>query len=229
VGLASVAALAVFVAIAPGARAAHPEWKVNGERAKANHVAVIDPGVIKLTNKVIGALECHSLASGSIWNESERGLGQTEGYVTYNCRAEPQCLGSFMAAETPVEIPERLRGKGEHPDFVKANSHGRSTLPWSEELVEPTENEVRLKTKGVGITVVLPCVGVEILFSGELEPKVENGAKNGLHPSRAIFLGASTGVLLSPVLEVAEEKNVGVVTGEVVRLGRSQQLITTFG
>ena len=90
------------------------------------------------------------------------------------------------------------------------------------------KKEIGVRTHGVGVTLVLPCAALEIPFSGLLEPTLENGSKNGLHPSHLMF-SEKTGVLVSPVLPEREERNVGFVVGELFVLGRNQQLITAIG
>jgi hypothetical protein len=132
--------------------------------------------------------------------------------------------GAFAVAEGPLELQPKKGEKQEPPK----GGHGPSRLPWSGELTEPTEKEVGVETHGISLTLVLPCATVEIRFGGILEPILENGSKNGLHPSHLVF-SEKTGVLVSPMLPEREQRNVGFVVGELFVLGRNQQLITATG
>jgi hypothetical protein len=213
---------------------AAPQWLVNAELAKSKASAInyITFGPITLKNEVFSELKCESVSAGLLWNESERGFSNTNWQLTSNCKTEPECesIGgsekALLVPETPANVTEK---EG------KKTAIRLTTLPWNGELVEPTEKEVRLKSQGISLTLVCPGV-LEIPFveptaaeeaKGRfpLQPRLENGAKNGLHPSHVVFEGEKTGVLIAKGVPPADE--ILSYVGENLTLGESKiQLVS---
>jgi hypothetical protein len=224
-GLAPVLAVAAL-GMVPAVAQASPKFFINGKLAESKHESIVNFGKITLENHFLGKIKCENLASGNIWNESEKGLGNTEGYTTYGCTAEPTpCAGVFATAEQPVEVTERLIGS----EKKKYAQRGKSDLPWTGEVVQEEAGEKlkKIKTNGIKVTIVMPCLNLEIPFEGALEPIATNGAKNGLNPSHLTFQGkgGKTGFLTTTKLGTAEENNIGYTIGEVVTVGPDVELI----
>lgn len=226
VGLAPVLVLVALV-MTPAVAQAAPKFYINGQLAPKKHEPIVNFGAISLENHFLNKIKCENLASGNIWNESEKGLANTEGYTTYSCTAEPTaCAGVFATAEKPVEVTERtFEGKKEHIAV-----RGKSTLPWSGEVVkeETGEKLTKIKTHGIAVTIVMPCLNLEIPFEGALEPISYNGLGNGLSPSHLVFQGkgGKTGFLTTTKLGTQEEDNIGYTIGEVASVGTQVELIT---
>ena len=219
-----VAALAMML---PAIAQASPKFLINGVAAGAKHEAIIQYGPITLENHFLGKIKCQNLASGNIWNESEKGLGNTEGYTTYSCTSEPlACAGVFATAEKPVEVTERIVAS----EKKKVAQRGATDLPWEGEAVEEEGGEKlkKIKTHGIRVTVVVPCLTMEVPFEGVLEPISINGIKNGLFPSHLVFQGkgGKTGFLTTTALGTKEENNIGYVIGEISTVGSNVELIT---
>jgi hypothetical protein len=102
-------------------------------------------------------------------------------------------------------------------------------LPWQGEATEEEGGEKlrKIKTKGVKVTIVAPCFGLEVPFEGALEPIAINGSKSGLKASHLLFegKGGKTGFLTTKVLPVEKEENIGYTIGEVKTIGSMVQLI----
>jgi hypothetical protein len=217
-------ALAVMV---PAVAQASPKFFVNGSKATTTKVGLVNYGEIELDNAFLGEIKCSNLASGFIWNESEKAFFITEGYTTYNCTSKPACPGVFATAELPVEVSERKTKTGTEPIAQR----GPTTLPWSgeaTEIEEGIEKIKKIKTNGIRVTIVAPCDSAEIPFEGALEPIAINGTKNGLKASHVLFegKGGRTNHLTSPVLPVEKEENIGYTIGELKSIGSNVQLIT---
>lgn len=234
-GLASALAVGALVVVPVVTQATPlPKFLVNGVKAGKTKVSIFNFGSVSLENSEVGKLKCSNLLAGNIWNETtegtEKGLGNTEGYTTYNCVGEPACPGEFAAAEKPVELVERER-TGPHGEKVKekAAQRGGTTLPWSGEAIEPEPGLREIRTHGVAVTIIDPCIPIELLFQGELTPIAENGKKNGLYPGKLIFEGKGglTGHLVSPELSSINEQNIGYTYGNLSTLGTNEQLINT--
>jgi hypothetical protein len=229
-GLAVVLGVVAFAAM-PTVAQAHPKFFINGKKAGSAHEPIIGYGAVVLENTVIGKLVCQNLASGNVWNETtegtEKGLANTEGYTTYNCTAEPECKGVFATAEKPVEVTEK---ENSNKEKVHVAQRGPSTLPWTGEAVEEEGGEKlkKIKTHGIKVTIVAPCLSIEIPFEGALEPISVNGAKNGLHASHLTFegKGGRTGFLTTPIFGAEKEENIGYTSGEVTVIGQGVQLIS---
>lgn len=230
IGFAPILATAAFVAASATAQAT-PQFYINGVKAGTKHEQIVNYGGITLENAILGKIKCQNLAAGNIWNESEKGFANTEGYTTYGCTSEPTCAGVFATAEKPLEVTEVVRENPEtkKTEKVKAAERAGSTLPWSGEVVQEETGEKlrKIKTHGIKVTIVAPCFQLEVPFEGALEPIATNGAKNGLHASHLTFegKGGKTGFLVSPVLPSSSEENVGYTIGEVKTSGTSVELI----
>jgi hypothetical protein len=224
--------VALLLAIAsavtmPAVAQASPKFFENGVKLTTLKQGLINYGKIELTNPVLHNIVCENLASGFIWNESEKALFITEGYTTYDCEASPtKCPGVFATAEMPVEVSERLNSKSEKEVVAQ---RGPTTLPWSGEAVEVTEGVEKLKkikTHGIKVTIVAPCFSLEVPFEGELEPIAVNGSKNGLKASEVVFEGegGKTNHLVAPSLPAGGQN--GYTIGRLHSVGTSVQLIT---
>jgi hypothetical protein len=204
---------------------------INGVRATSKHEPNVFYGKIELQNKGLGNIKCENLASGNIWNETtegtEKGVGISEGYTTYGCTSEPNVCpegGIFATAEEPVFVTEKeIGGKKTH-----VAERGKSTLPWSGQVVEEegTEKLTKIRTHGIKVTIAVPCLGLEVPFEGALEPISINGIKNGLAPSHLVFQGkgGKTGVLKTKFFGSGEDE-FGYTIGEVASVGEHVELI----
>jgi hypothetical protein len=191
ISLASVAALAAFSVTAAVAQAT-PRFYVNGVLAGASKQNVELQGTMTLSNAFLGNIKCTVIAYGTVANESERGVGDIEGYKGYDCTSEPACQGVFATTE-PLVVRKVFTTHGW--DFVA--EYGPSTLPWSGEAIEEEGTEKRKKFKmPIRLTIVEPCFSPEGPFPYEaqyeatLEPLIINGARNGLKPTHLEFVGS---------------------------------------
>jgi hypothetical protein len=212
----------------PAVAQASPKFFVNGAKIGTSKVGLVNYGEVELQNAFLGKIKCSNLASGFIWNESEKAFFNTEGYTTYNCTSEPACPGVFATAEMPVEVATRKKSNGETEAIAQ---RGPTTLPWSGEAIEVAEGVEKIKkikTNGIKVTIVAPCDSAEVPFEGALEPIATNGSKNGLKASHVTFegKGGRTNFLTSKVLPVEKEENIGYTIGEVKSVGSNVQLIT---
>jgi hypothetical protein len=219
----AVAALSVMPAVAQGA----PRWFINGKLAEAKQEALVAQGAITLQNQLLGKINCLAIAPGTVWNASEKGLAATEALATYGCNAEPApCPGVFVSDEKPVAVIERKVEGGEEPQAIREPG----PLPWSEEAIEEEGSEKRrkLKIKQLLMTIVMPCLNLEVPFSGRLEPLLVNGVKNGLFPSHLQFQGqgGQTGLLTTTKLGSGEEASRAYVIGELATVGGNVELVT---
>jgi hypothetical protein len=186
-GLASLSAVALSVT--PALAQATPRWFINDRPAEAKHEGVVSYGTLTLENDVLGKINCQTITAASVWNQSERGEGQTEGFTTYGCRTEPSpCPGAFITAEKPVEVKFKQFPKEKEPEAVRVGGY----LPWAEETIreEAGERQRKVRIHDILITVVLPCMNLEVQFEGNnIEPISENGIGDGLSPSHRVFQG----------------------------------------
>jgi hypothetical protein len=212
------ATLAVGALVAvPAAQAvppikAFPKFFVNGLKVKETHKPTIAFGKITLHNALLSNLECNNVVTGAAFNATtegtEKGLLNTSGYMTYECKAEQTC----RVKNTRGEEVEGIYATAEAPPVVKGtevHNAGITSLPWTGELIERETERIQVLTKHVKIWVVLPpptvgtgngCAGMEVEFEDsegptekeagyELAPIWINGARNGLKPSRLEFSG----------------------------------------
>ena len=87
-GLAPVLVVAALV-MTPAMAQASPKFYINGKLARNETRTDRQLRRDTLENHFLGKIKCQNLARGNIWNESEKGLANTEGYTTYGCTAEP--------------------------------------------------------------------------------------------------------------------------------------------
>jgi hypothetical protein len=206
---------------APAVASATPQWFINGNLAGAKHEVVLGYGTLTMENKSLGRVRCQTLTLGSVWNESEKGEGPTEGFATYGCTSEPlKCSGVFISDERPVAVKKET---GVKPQAIRQ----AGPLPWPGKLTE-TEKQTRLITEPL-LTVVMPCLNLEVVFEGVLEPLFVNGIGNGLTTSHLQF-GSGTRcrgcVLFTTGLGTEPEANIGYFTGEAAMIGANVELIT---
>jgi hypothetical protein len=215
----------IALSVAPALAEASPRWLINGQPAGAKHKANIGYGTITLENAVLGKISCQTITSGSIFDESEKGRGLTEGFETSDCTTEPtRCPGSFVSAERPVAVKEEPGTHKPQAVFV----HGE--LPWTGELAEKEVPEKRrtLKISTPLLTVVMPCLNLEVPFEGVLEPLFVNGIGNGLTPSHLQFQGkgGTTGFLTTNKLGTEKEDDIAYLSGELATVGGDVELLT---
>jgi hypothetical protein len=217
-GLAPALTVAMLLA-APAVASATPRWLINYRLAEAKHEGLVSYGTLALENHFLGKITCQALTAGSVWNQSERGEAQTEGFATYACATELMCHGTFAVAEEPLEV--KKEGEGKKPQAVR----GPSGLPWYEELTEK-EGQRTLKINRALLTTVVPCLSLEVPFEGALEPVYVNGAGNGLSASRLQFKGGKCPCLTTTKLGSGNEENILHLSGELTNIGVNVQLIT---
>jgi hypothetical protein len=147
--------------------------------------------------------------------ELVRGIATIVEYYTYDCKASPPCA---VTNEEGVK-KEGVSVSPEGPPALtteKARRTGNTNLPWTGELIEREKGLRQLLIHDVKVWVDIPldkaqggpgegegCEllgGEEIPFEDqegttekeagdELAPKLVNGVKNGLSPSRWVFSG----------------------------------------
>lgn len=234
IGFVPALAVCAVLAVPAVVQANWPHFYINGVKAGKTKIPIFNFGTVTLENFEVGKLHCQNLLAGNVWNEesekTEKGLGNTEGYTTYNCVGEPACTGEFAAAEKPVELTEREVTNHENKKVKeKVAMRGGTTLPWTGEAIEPEPGLREVKTHGVKVTIIDPCIPIELPFEGELDPIAENGKKNGLFPGKLVFegKGGKTHYLTTPDLPTTNEENIGYTFGELSTLGTSEQLINT--
>jgi hypothetical protein len=218
------------------ANLAPTKWTVNAKALGTKHTPVFGMGALTLENssegnQVIGKVTCHTVVGGSLWNEGEAGFGLIEGFGTtpLTCTKEPNaCPGAYLAPEKPIPAPREVV-EGTEKRFL--GRRGQPDLPWHEELNEVETEKVKFlvdKITNIAFTVVDPCppIPFEWEFFGTLEPKVVNGQKNGLNPSKLKFegKGGQTGHLTGNVIGVTTEKE-AFLSGETPVLGLKNELI----
>jgi hypothetical protein len=224
-GLVSVLAVAAFAV--PAVAQAAPQFRVNGVLAETAKQNVTEYGTLTLTNQLVGEFKCKIVAGVPVWNEGEKGVTAFEGWEPYLCKA-PECVGqAFVTAENAVELIEKINSKSEKEYTAK---RGTSTLPWPGETFTPETGKSAVKLRKMKLFLDCPSEGLELPFTGFLEPRVTNGIKNGLFTSHLVFegKGGKTSFLTSPLIDGGNEvpESELFFSGELAMLGTSQQLIT---
>jgi alpha-tubulin suppressor-like RCC1 family protein len=217
------------------------KWKSNGAALSTEKSPVFGLGTLTLENASdnnlpIGKVTCHTLVGGSLWNEGEAGLGSIEDFGTspMSCTKEPNaCPGAFMTAEP--RIPEKPVEVERGTEKVLVGKRAKSSLPWHTEMNEVETEKVKSlvdKITKIGLTLVNPCsqpAPFEYEFEGTLEPKVLNGTKNGLSPTKLKFegKGGHTGHLMGNVFAFEPSEKEAFLSGEVpvIGLGGKNELI----
>jgi hypothetical protein len=184
-------------------RATAPHVYKNGVIAKEGvKLRTVGWGNLKLTNAVLGEIECHTISAGFLENPTGGGsaIGQGQAFVAYECGAA-ECI--------------KLGGK-----FIEIVPEAQ---PWTAEAIEPEENVFRgrggNKTKTAGqVKFKVNCEGVtKPTFTGENTPKIlNNGTAIGLKPGESEF-DAGSGELESDVV------GGGKVSGKVKGQGYAAQ------
>jgi hypothetical protein len=174
------ATLAVAASIAvPAAQAAVPPIKAfpivffNGVRG-INPKPTIAAGELTLHAGTIGNVTCNTDVMGQAHIEttegSEKGLLNTVGYNTYECKSAKPCKvkntkgeeveGTYATAEAPPE-----------PAGTEAHETGISSLPWTGEFIERETEKRQVLMKHVKVWIVFPpntvgtgsgCLGTEV-------------------------------------------------------------------
>jgi hypothetical protein len=222
----------------PAVASATPQWLSNGRLVGSGGLAgiekqgVVQFGTLALQSKVFGEFKCKIIAGAPVWNASEKGLNAVEGWEPYLCNSAPingkgGCVGqSVVTTEEGVGLI--VEGTSEKPVYKPLR--GKRTLPWTGELFETTEKTTSLNVHKIKIYLDCPAEGLEVPYEGNLEPKVINGVKNGMSPSKLVFEGegGKTSYLVTCVLHgcLEDPESRLFVSGELTMLGTSQQLIT---
>jgi hypothetical protein len=153
------------VVAVPAAQAAVPPIKTfpkffsNGLKIGLAPKSSIAFGTSTLHNGLIGDLECNNVFTGRAHNETtegtEKGILNTTGYMTFECKAERPC----KVKNTNGEEVEGIYATAEAPPVVKGSeihNAGITSLPWTGELIERETERNQVLTKQVKIWVVLP-------------------------------------------------------------------------
>jgi hypothetical protein len=231
-GLVAALVMAALLA-APAVASATPQWRMNGVLAGETRQNVVQFGALTLQSKLLGEFQCKIIAGAPVWNESAKGMNVLEGWKPYLCNSAPingkgGCKGpSLVTDEAAVELIAE-----EKPNSEKVFTSKRvpATLPWRGELFETTEKTTSLNMHKIKIYVDCPTEGLEVPYEGNLEPKVVNGVKNGMSPSKLVFEGegGKTSYLETCALGgCLESAGMGklFVSGELTTLGTGQELI----
>jgi len=231
VGLMPVLAIAALV-LMPAVAQATPQFRINGFLAGATKQSVVQFGTLTLDNKLLGEFKCKVIAGVEAWNESEKGIAAVEAWEPFNC-SSTECLGPvWITAESPPELIEK---KGVYEPqrwsrYVPSKGASRPNLPWPAELITSEAGRTALNMRKMKLWIICPREGLEVPFTGNVEPRVQNGVKNGLFPSHLVFEGKGgyTSFLTSPDIEGgAETENSELFfSGELTTLGTSQELVT---
>jgi hypothetical protein len=250
-GLMLVALVTVASIVAVPAAQALPEIKAfpkvfrNGTKLTKTHEPTVAFGAITLENPTLKNLTCQNVVTGTSWNEvtegTEKGLENTTGYTTFECKAETTC----KVKNTKGEEVEGIFATAEAPpvaEGTEAHLTGISSLPWTGEVIEREEGKKQILTHHVKVWIVLPpasvgkgsgCLGLELPFEDqegtkekeegdELAPLTINGAKSGLKPSHGEFHGEEgktekgfpeTGRLISTAVGAGYTKATKLVSG----------------
>jgi hypothetical protein len=219
--------LAGFAALPAASQGA--QFHINGALGEAAHQNVTVYGNITMTNKLYGEWKCKIVAGMPVWNEGGKGWAAVEGWEPFLCTtAGSTCEGiPFVTAEHSVELIEKINAKSEKEYSAK---RGPTSLPWLGESFSPEAGKNSINIKKMRITWDCPEEGFELPFTGNLEPSITNGVKNGLNPTHLRFegKGGKTSFLTSPLIEGgAETENSEMfLSGELTVLGTSEQLIS---
>jgi hypothetical protein len=220
--LSALAPLALAVVlVVPAVAQAGPQWFINGIRAGSEREEVEMWGNLQFQSSQLGKMACHMNGSGSVWNESEKGLGLMDFFNTGACIVEPNVCpegGIFVTAEEPVYLVKEGSGTEK---FYKPK-RGLSSLPWPEELSENTEKKHRLTIRNMKLTTAVPCLGLEVPMEGTLEANYVNGTKNGLSPSHW-RIGGEERKCVCFIIRPGEAAG---ATGEATVVGSGVQLVT---
>jgi hypothetical protein len=225
-GLAPLLAVAAL-AVAPGAAQAELNFFINGVKSGPTHSNATQFGTLTLTNPIFGEFQCKVIVGAPVWNELGKGFSAYEGWEPFVCSKGGCTQGtSFITAENPVKLVTRENSAKE---IINEAVRGTSSLPWPAELTTPETERRALRIPHVEMLINCPSEIFESRWEGELIPKVVNGAKNGLHPTKLEFEGAGgkTGHLKTKLVcggECSESEL--QVKGELFVTGNSQQLIT---
>jgi hypothetical protein len=197
------------------APAAQARFYANGEPITPNPIGTMASGRISLQVNSQGKITCQVVLPGSAWNESGAGKTTSTWFEAYGCASEPACpsYDSSQATLLPEKPARTWATSSEEKTAVMA-----PTIPWHGELAG---NVLTIKD----LTLLWVCNGVyEVPVSGEVPFAIENGAKNGLHPSvataqNAVLTSAPRAWELLPSEPVA-------VSGSVWIMGQREQLVT---
>jgi hypothetical protein len=191
---------------------AFPKFFINSLKLTSTHRPIFSFGNITLHTSTLGNMTCNNEFTGAVYNETtegtEKGLENTLGYTTLECKSEgglckvkntkgEEVEGTYLTADAPP------------PTGTEAHETGISSLPWTGEAIEREEGKRQILTHHVVLWIVLPpptigkgpgCLGTEIRCEdqeGTLEteegkiiaPHFIDGVNNGLKPSHNELTG----------------------------------------
>jgi hypothetical protein len=211
---------------APAVASASPRWFINDTLAGPVMQNVVAVGSLTLDFPFVGEWKCGVLAGVPVRNEGGNGLASVESWSQYDC-STASCPGAaYVTTEAPVELLEKEIIKGSEKEVEYSAKRAPRSLPWPAETAAPEAGVSRLAISRIGVTLECPAEAYAVKFVGGLEPRIVNGAKNGLNPSHLVFegKGGKTGSL-----ECANGlcDEVGLfLSGELTILGTREELIT---
>ena len=163
-----------------------PQFQINGVLAETSKQNVTEYGTLTLHSALLGEFTCKILAGGPIWNEGGQGFAAFDAWEPFLCSAT-KCKGQpFVTVEKPLELIEKENAKSEKEYPAQ---RGLTSLPWSAETITPETETTRLNIRKMRLALACPEEGLEIPFTGNLEPHIVNGLINGLSPSHLVFEG----------------------------------------
>jgi hypothetical protein len=247
-----VAALVVAVPLAaPTVASATPQWLLNGVLAGPTKQNVTQFGTLTLQSKFFGEFKCKIIAGAPVWNESGKGFNAVEAWQQAGMPSGGMPSQPLLAVSTPISPAGPVcsyTGEGpgckqqafvtdeaepeliENSEIVFHPGRAKRTVPWPGELFETTEKTTSLNMHKIKIYLDCPTEGLEVVYEGNLEPRVVNGVRNGMSPSKLVFegQGGKTSYLVTCDLEgcVENERTELFVSGELTMLGTSQELIS---
>jgi HYR domain len=219
----------------------------NGALLGTKREPAISFGEVTLKNAVLNEVKCKVFTAGTLWNEATIGFGEITGFTAFECKAASPCEvtnehgvkkeGTFISAEGP---PEAKTEKGHRT--------GSSSLPWTSEDIERETGTRQSVEHRVKLWLVVPLAkavggpgegagcekfggdegafedkeGAEEKAAGdELAPKIVNGVKNGLTPSKDVFEGEKTEKSGAPETGrlISATFGPGYVTGSMLSAG----------
>jgi len=224
--VATVVTVAIVFA-APAVASATPQWWMNGALAGTTKQNAVQLGTLTMNQINFGEWKCSVLAGVRVWNEGGNGLASVESWVPYDCSSTSCSSGAYVTAELPVELIEKINPKTSEREYEA--QRGAKTLPWPAQTAAPEAGVPQLAIHKIRLTLECPGEAFQPKFSGNLEPRIVNGAGNGMSPSHVLFegKGGKTGSLGWDGCSLGCEGTQLSVSGQLTTLGTKQELITT--
>jgi hypothetical protein len=224
-GLATALTAAMLLAVPPLAHA-DPQFRINGMLVGTARQNVTAFGTVTMDNKLYGEWKCKVLAGLTVGNETEKGVAAVERWEPFDCSTK-ECNAPTVTTEHSVEWEPTE--KVEKIPHESSPIRGPQSVPWPAELIS-SAGHTAMNVRKMRIVWLCPEEAFELPFTGNLEPRIVNGTKNGLNPSHIVFegKGGNTSFLTSPFIEggAETENSEFVVSGELAILGTGEELIT---